>query len=285
MPGLDLLAELEAVLLELTAAIGGQWGVVYAEIAPPAGPPGRIEINADALFYAASTTKLPLAVCLYEMAAKGEIDLHERLTYLPEHYWEGAGLLRYEEPGGTYSLRELTELALRHSDNVATLMLEERLGYARINECFAWLGGRATDIEVNETTPSDMAVYLEALLQLQQREPELGGELVDYLSRTVYRHRIPAGLPPGIAVANKTGTWPDVNSDVAIVYLPGHPYMLVAFVAGVPEQTADAAIAHVASTVHRMAGQRAAVLARYCREAAANGAGVDDANACPPFEQ
>lgn len=263
-PGYEAIAQLEAELAAVTAAYGGRWGIVYEELAPLAGYPARIGINDRDRFYAASTTKLPTALCVYEQAAKGQLDLTETMEYLASDYWEGAGVLRYEEPGGHYTLRELTELALRHSDNVAQIMLERRIGYTGIDACMAWFGGEVADIVVNETTPSDMVVYLRALLRLQQREPELGSELITYLATTYYRHRIPVGLPVGIAVANKTGTWPDTNSDVAIVYLPGHPYVLTVFVEGIPEPVANEAIASVAAVVHRAAEQRAASLAALC---------------------
>jgi beta-lactamase class A len=75
--------------------------------------------------------------------------------------------------------------------------------------------------------------------------------MVEILAGQELNEKIPAGLPPGVRVAHKTGDITGVHHDAAIVYPPGgKPYVLVVLTAGFEEQrAADAAIAAVSRAV------------------------------------
>jgi beta-lactamase class A len=65
--------------------------------------------------------------------------------------------------------------------------------------------------------------------------------MLGILERQHFRENIPAGLPPGTRVANKTGWITAHNHDAAVVFPEGSdPYVLVVMVRGIEEQ-ADAA--------------------------------------------
>ena len=69
--------------------------------------------------------------------------------------------------------------------------------------------------------------------------PREGGAMVDILARQEFREMIPAGLPAGTRVANKTGNITRINHDAAIVYPPGRaPYVLVVLTRGFAHPTA-----------------------------------------------
>ena len=55
--------------------------------------------------------------------------------------------------------------------------------------------------------------------------------------------KIPAGLPPGILVAHKTGEITAVSHDAAVVYPPGRkPYVLVVMTRGLRESAQSTAL-------------------------------------------
>ena len=85
-----------------------------------------LNIESDKVYVAASTIKLPLILYVYELAAQGQIDLNKKLTYTPEYYAQGTGILQGNPVGGQYTIRELSRLSIEYSDNVAWKML---LGY------------------------------------------------------------------------------------------------------------------------------------------------------------
>ncbi|HJW75121.1 MAG TPA: serine hydrolase [Thermoleophilia bacterium] len=106
----------------------------------------------------------------------------------------------------------------------------------------------------NRGTPRDLAELLAMIAKgrcASRRSCEL---MVEVLSRQEWRARIPAGLPPGLRVANKTGSVAGTVNDAAIVY-PGEgpPIVLVVFCGGLgyaAQQEAEATIARIASAVY-----------------------------------
>jgi beta-lactamase class A len=60
--------------------------------------------------------------------------------------------------------------------------------------------------------------------------------MLDMLLGQEFNDGIPAGLPPGVKVAHKTGEITALLHDAAIIYPPGRePYVLVILTRGLPE--------------------------------------------------
>ena len=100
-------------------------------------------------------------------------------------------------------------------------------------------------------------------------------EMLGILERQKVNGRIPAGLPPGIPVAHKTGEITKIRHDAAIVFTP-RPFVLVVLVRGLDDgQRADSLIAAIAKTVYQGQAGRAGRGAgggpggRVCEQAAA----------------
>ena len=66
-------------------------------------------------------------------------------------------------------------------------------------------------------------------------------EMIEVLKRQKFADGIPAGLPPGIAVAHKTGSITRNHHDAGIVYAT-RPYVLVILVRGIQEEKESAAL-------------------------------------------
>ena len=64
-----------------------------------------------------------------------------------------------------------------------------------------------------------------------------------------YRNGIPAGLPPGLTIGNKTGWISSVNHDVALIRAPDLPPIGMAVLISAPgtEEEREAGIARIAA--------------------------------------
>ena len=91
-----------------------------------------VAYNEEAPIFTASSIKAPAMIYLYELASKGEVNLDEKLTYTSNFYSSGSGILKDKEVNTSYTVRELIEYAIIHSDNIAYSMLMNRFGRENI---------------------------------------------------------------------------------------------------------------------------------------------------------
>ena len=66
--------------------------------------------------------------------------------------------------------------------------------------------------------------------------------MVDVMKGQQHRDRIPRLLPPTVAVANKTGSFFHIRSDVALVLAPGAPFVITLFLMDGPLLLASEAV-------------------------------------------
>jgi beta-lactamase class A len=98
------------------------------------------------------------------------------------------------------------------------------------------------------TCPKDMAMYLKELYRLYLENPEVYGELIDYLQNTIFNDRINALLPDDIKVAHKVGNQVSSMSDVGIVFAD-QPYVLAMMSDNVNPSEACEVIAKVSKMI------------------------------------
>lgn len=186
-------------------------------------------INDRAVFYAASTFKVPMTLYVYRRVAAGDLNHAMLLEMRPEHMEGGTGSLQFSPAGTQISVAELARCAIVYSDNVAANMLLERVGRKAVKNYMTRLGGTVVKYEENETCPRDMALYMREVVRFAGDNP-WGEKLLDHLRNTIYTDRIPHPLPD-VPVAAKIGSWPITGTynDVAYVEHPKRPYILAVF--------------------------------------------------------
>lgn len=135
---------------------------------------------------------------------------------------------------------ELMKKMISASDNDAANELVRRLGggdaaagMQKVNEFLSAHGFSETHMgrlmleqnaaDDNYTSASDCG---KLLAMLYGNELEGSETILEYMKAQERTTKIPAGLPQGVASANKTGELADVENDVAIVYAPDHPYVI-----------------------------------------------------------
>jgi beta-lactamase class A len=113
----------------------------------------------------------------------------------------------------------------------------------------------------NMGSPRDMAALLAMIVQHQCATAPSCRLMIEVLAQQEWREKIPAGLPDGLLVANKTGGVSGTSNDAAIVFTPcGAPLVMVVFWKGLSyeaKQQADAAIAEIAAVLYEHLGEPA----------------------------
>ena len=243
---------------ELVAASGAETvGVAFRDLET-----GReLMLNERVSFHAASTMKVPVMLEVYRQAREGRFSLDTRLPVRNEFKSIADGSpfsvapeddseqTLYRRVGGTATVRELVRLMVTESSNLATNILIERVGAARVRELCRRLGAR--DMRVlrgvedgkafargmnNMTTARDLFVLLRAVAEGRAVSGRASREAADVLAAQKFNEGLPAGLPAGFRVAHKTGSITGIEHDAGIVYPPGRkPYVLVVLVRGVKE--------------------------------------------------
>lgn len=219
--------------MEALRAVPAQVGAYYCDLLS-----GRSwGWNADDDFPAASVMKVPILMAVYRQAQRGNLDLGQRLPVLFQHHVGGAGVLFELHDGIEVTVEDLCRLMIVISDNVASNLLLELVGMDEVRQLLAEMGMQRTTLgrrfmeparpgADNRTTAADSGRCLQLLHTAAVLDRSHTAAALSILRRQQYREKIPALLPPELSVAHKTGELDGVRHDMAIVEVPGRPYIL-----------------------------------------------------------
>ncbi len=226
--------------------------------------------SADEPFHAASTMKLPVLIELFHQVREGKLKLDDALPVKNGFHSLADGSVYtldpaddsetdlYKAVGQTRTLRQLCELMITVSSNLATNLLIERLGVENIRATVHSLhadgmnvlrgveDGKAFAKGLNNTTTArGLLRLLEAIALGEAVDAESSRQMIEILERQKFNEGIPAGLPPGTRVAHKTGEIAEIHHDAAIVFAP-RPFVLVILVHGLADKKDSAGLmAHI----------------------------------------
>ena len=259
----------QAKLNRIEADSGGRLGVCILDTASGR----RIVHRADERFPMCSTFKLLAAAMVLKRVDDGLEQLDRPIAI------ERSVILAHSpvtEPnvGGTMTMGALCEATITQSDNAAAnLMLASFGGPAALTAYVRSLGDKTTRLDRNEpslneaiagdprdtTTPAAMLKSVQELVLGNALKPASRAQLRDWLiANKTGGQKIRAGLPAGWQVGDKTGGGAfGTNNDVAIVWPPGRPPVLVtAYLTQTkaPLAQRDAALAAVAALIPEFIG-------------------------------
>lgn len=219
--------------------------------------------NADTVFHAASTMKVPVMIEVFRAFEDGRLTRDARLT-LQNRFasiadgspytldpGDDSDSAMYARLGTEVPVRDLVERMITRSSNLATNAVIALVGATQAQATARSLG--ATTMLVrrgveddkafaqglnNTTTARDLGVLLEAIALDRAASPDGTREMLAILERQEFNDEIPAGLPSGTRVAHKTGQITGVLHDAAIVFPPDGraPFILVVLTRGVPDE-------------------------------------------------
>jgi beta-lactamase class A len=224
------------------------------------------EFQADQFFHAASTMKVAVMIELFQQQQEGKLDLSDSLAIHNEFKSLADGSPYklnpaddsetdlYKAEGQTRRIRQLCELMITASSNLATNLIIEKVSVSNIRETVTALG--ASGVQVlrgvednkayeknlnNLTTARGLQILLTAIATGKAVSPEASREMVQILEGQTFNEGIPAGLPAGTRVAHKTGEITKIHHDGAIVFAP-RPFVLVILVRGIEDKKQSAAL-------------------------------------------
>jgi len=256
------LAVAESAISARIAKSGGDVAVYFRTLDGKA----QWSVRADDVFHAASTMKIPVMIELFHQVQKGQVNLTDSLLVKNEFYSivdgspymlnasdDSEGEL-YKAEGQKRTLRELCELMITMSSNLATNLLIEKLGVENIRAGVHALGADGTNVMRgvedgkafekglnNTTTARGLAILLQAIAEGKAVDAASSNEMAAILEWQKFNEGIPAGLPLGVPVAHKTGEITKIHHDAAIVFAQ-RPFILVILVRGLAEKKDSAAL-------------------------------------------
>ena len=190
----------------------------------------KFELNAGQLFESASLYKIFVMLTVYYDVAGGRMGLDDQITLVPDadaHDEDGYTIVSV---GNSLPVSELLDHMIVDSNNTAGLMLLFQVRAAHMKDVAATLGFAGSDFSDTwnfRVTPADLDLYFSRLADLKLMGAKYDQPALDLLSRSLPRDRIPALLPPGTHVANKTGNLDGIINDAGIIYLPNGNRLLV----------------------------------------------------------
>jgi beta-lactamase class A len=247
--------------------------------------------NEHQMMHAASTMKVPVMIEVFRQAEQGKFRLDDSLMVKNQFnsivdsssynldVGDDSDESIYSAIGKNMTIRRLVEQMITVSSNLATNILIELVGAEKVMATLREVGVKnmqvrrgVEDIKAyhlglnNQTDAFDMMLALQALAEKRAASPAACDTMLAILQRQKFRDGIPAGLPAGTVVANKTGSITAIAHDCAIVFPESpeisaaqkksgnarKPYLLVVLTSGIQEEkTAQRAIAAISQEIYR----------------------------------
>lgn len=227
--------------------------------------------------HAASLMKVPVMIEVFLQAEQGKFSLEDKIMVVNEFKsivdgtpyslsaTEDSDPDIYEYIGTELTILELVHRMITVSSNLATNILIELVDAKNVMETLEALNIHnmkvlrgVEDIKAyekdlnNRTDALSMMQVMSSIAEGKAGTKEACQEMIGILLQQKHRNKIPAGIPEGIKVANKTGSITRVDHDAAIVFPEGRrPYILVVLTRGVEKrEDAEKLIADLSKIVY-----------------------------------
>lgn len=198
----------------------------------------KIEINSHLIFPSASTIKLLILIELLRKVNIGELDLDTTIKIKDYDIVDGDGILKEINTEVSLKLIDIATLMIIVSDNYATNILIDVLGFENINKTINQLNLNDTKLQRkmmdseaksqgldNLTSSSDMISLLKLLYNNKLISPKFSKLIIDIMLKQQVSG-INSLLPEELAIAHKTGDLDFLEHDVGLVFLENSNYAI-----------------------------------------------------------
>ncbi len=221
----------------------------------------EIFINADVMMHPASTMKVPVMMEVFRQAEAGAFSLDDPIQIVNSFksivdgseftlsVADDSEATLYPRIGEMETIRELNRLMIVRSSNLATNILMELVGTARVDAFIKELGipdvniirliedNKAYRLNMNNTFSARGTTYMMRLIaEGKVVSKEASDKMIQVLFGQEFNESIPALLPAEAKVAHKTGWTGKHFHDTGIVFPKNRkPYAITLFTHGFPE--------------------------------------------------
>jgi beta-lactamase class A len=218
------------LLAAVEAALAGREGV-YSVIVHNLADGRYAAINPNAGYYAASLFKAPVLLEAYRQRDLGLIDFAKELTVDEEVTQHDLGTLEYLgiAEGDMVLLGEAVAAMIVVSDTALANLVVGEVGYGSVDATLAGIGATTMSVSTSElpTTAADMYAVISSIAAGYAVSEGSRQEMLSLMAQEWFRSGVVAGIPAGVPVAHKTGSFTNATHDVAIVEGPAGPYIIV----------------------------------------------------------
>lgn len=221
-------------------------------------------INEDLGFYPASLMKLPVLMAYLKTAESNPGILKEKITYTEEMEKKDPlpslhNPISSLEIGKSYSVENMLEKMIVHSDNRSYLALVEKADQDLIRSVFSKTGA---DIEKQDrdylVTTRSYSRFYRALYNATFLNPEMSKKALALLALSVFQNGIEKGVHPQVVVAHKFGLNTSDGKaqlhDCGIVYARKNPYILCILTKSDTEVGATKVIGDISNRINQYFG-------------------------------
>ena len=187
----------------------------------------------------AGTIKIFIMAEAFNEAQNGTLKLDDNITLTDNMKASGAGILRDRKAGETFTIKDLIDLMMLKNDNTATNILINKLGIDNINNYIKSLGCNDTELNrtmmdqnainrgiQNYTSVNDLTLVLSKIYQKKCINEHYDALMLDILKNNKYDEKIPKLIPTTASVFNKSGEYPSMENDAAIIVTDKGAYIL-----------------------------------------------------------
>ena len=219
-----------------------------------------IGINENENYVPASLLKVPLLISsLYQQERDPQFLSRVVMDTAVEDFAQEVTDSIHIIHGRNYTIEELLEYMIMHSDNEAKNLIIKNLDQAMLMEIFNELGvdlQKHTGAEDNFMSVKEYSSFFRVLYNASFLSRQMSEAALTMLSSTTFNDGIVAGVPAGIPVAHKFGarTFAHVAlkqlHDCGIVYKPGTPYLLCIMTRGTDNKELQKIISDISRIIY-----------------------------------
>ena len=208
----------------------------------------------------ASTIKVLIMLEALNQVLKGRYQLNQKIIIEAEDRVDFS--IVKDLTLDSYNYIDLITLMIIVSDNTATNILIDLLGYENINKMAENLGLKNTILSrkmlefkaikegrQNNTSPMDMAIIFESIYRKRILSTEMCELMIDILKKQKYKDCLGRFLSEDVDIAHKTGGLKNLSHDIGIFYLDNNHYLLGVFVT---EASSDAEAKEVVGRISKV---------------------------------
>jgi beta-lactamase class A len=219
-----------------------------------------ILINGETLYTPASLLKVPIMMAIYKLAEQNSELLDEEITYSGNFAWAPTHeFIDTKNPlrqGEKYSVQKLIEKMIVDSDNIATLLLQERFGNSLADQLLAQFNlplPPLIDTYASFITIRDYASFFRILYNATYLNHTNSNAALSLLSHTTFTQGIKGVAPNTSIVSNKFGIYTLESEgqihDCGIVYNNQQHYIICIMTKGPDPEALIDTIRKIAGTI------------------------------------